>query len=310
MQAAIPGQLPASAPIAAAPIATAPNPADGIRTRDVEAELPWAALDADEDAVDPAEDDDPYTFWPASGDGLGGLPTPRYMPRPERPQWPTRDDAAVAPSPIAAQYASTPEPTPYAAGGFAAPGAYVPPLPAGGTPAGPAAPARAWAGHGADGRLPAVEPTREAVPAKRRDADSPARLAEFVGWLSVAGAAFASVGFLLPWGQVMIGSSGVGYFDRWGLAGPAHVVVVVGLLALLALGLARTDVPVRIRTGIGGLGLGALVLGLVWPYVVGPLGSGPGAQIVGIGALALIVSGLLAIVVDRGDRPGEVDRSA
>lgn len=211
----------------------------------------------------------------------------------------TADPWYAAPAPVA----------PYAPDRYVAPGAYVPPPPASAIPAGPPAPARAWAGQPADDRLPAVDPVRGTRRSAASDADAPARLAEFVGWLSVAGAAFASVGFLLPWGQVMIGSTGVGYFDRWGLAGPAHVVVVVGLLALLAIGLARIDVPMRIRTGIGGLGLGALVLGLVWPYVLGPLGSGPGAQIVGVGAMALVVSGLLAIVVDRGDHH-EVDRSA
>ena len=55
----------------------------------------------------------------------------------------------------------------------------------------------------------------------------------------------------------MIGSSGVGYFDRWGLAGPAHVLLVVGLLVVLALALVRNQIPVWIadrldRSGTGG----------------------------------------------------------
>jgi hypothetical protein len=139
-----------------------------------------------------------------------------------------------------------------------------------------------------------------------RAAERRARFAEFVGWLSVAGAAFAAVGFLLPWGMVMIGSGGVGYFDRWGLAGPAHFLVVLGLLATLALAFVTNPVPVWIRTGILGLGLGALLFGIVWPYLIGPLGSGPGVLIVAVGAAALAVAGILALV---GDRHAEVDRA-
>ena len=97
----------------------------------------------------------------------------------------------------------------------------------------------------------------------------------------------------------MIGGSGVDYFDRWGLAGPAHVVVVAGLLTILALTLVDNPVPVWIRTGLAGLGLGALLFGLVWPYLIGPLGSGPGVPIVAVGSIGLAASGILALVVDR-----------
>ena len=44
----------------------------------------------------------------------------------------------------------------------------------------------------------------------------------------------------------------------------------------------------------------ALLLGLVWPYLtLSALGMGPGALIAGIGAAALVVSGILALVIDR-----------
>ena len=43
-----------------------------------------------------------------------------------------------------------------------------------------------------------------------------------------------------------------------------------------------------------------LLLGLVWPYLtLSALGMGPGALIAGIGAAALVVSGILALVIDR-----------
>jgi hypothetical protein len=135
--------------------------------------------------------------------------------------------------------------------------------------------------------------------------DRQARFAEFVGWLSVAGAAFAAVGFLLPWGLVVIGSSGVGYFDRWGLSGPGHLIVALAMLAILGLALVKNIIPVWIRTGLIGLGGGAYLLGLVWPYVFALPGTGPGAVIAAIGAVALTVAGLLALITDRHAR---VDR--
>jgi predicted membrane-bound spermidine synthase len=79
------------------------------------------------------------------------------------------------------------------------------------------------------------------------------------------------------------------------------------VLGNLGLALLENRVPVWLRTGVAGLGLGALLLGLVWPYITLPaLGTGPGAIIAGIGAAALVVSGLLALVTDRHakvDRP-------
>jgi hypothetical protein len=295
----------------------------GSAARDLDEELPWAtstthgtgvAFDHgalgepdDEDVDDPdgVEDRDaadegsghargtngsPPNGGPAwAGLGLTGSPTPAYMPRPGLGGPP-----AAAPA-------------------FAGPGAYVPPVPVTVVPAGPPAPARAWAGHGpdvvdrVDAAAPAVDTHGNAAAATSEQADRRARLAEFVGWLSVAGAAFSAVGFLLPWGLVVIGSNDVGYFGRWGIAGPWHVAVTVGVLIVLALALIKNDVPVWIRTGLAGLGLGALILGLVWPYLLWPpMGTGPGAVIAAIGATALTVSGMLALIADRhaeGQRP-------
>ena len=95
--------------------------------------------------------------------------------------------------------------------------AYVPPPPVrASVPS--LAPARAWA---VARRCPVSCPVPTSRPGLGLSStlppwpDGPARLAEFTGWLSVAGAALAAVGFLLPWGVVMIGSTGAGYFDRW-----------------------------------------------------------------------------------------------
>jgi len=275
--------------------------------RDLDAELPWASASIDVDggarddvALDDADGLDGLDdgvdssleptdaasstggpAWAVGGSATSGGPTPSYMPRP-------------------AFLAAPPEPA------FAGPGAYVPPAPVATVPAGPPAPARAWAGHAPErnGRSDVSETDRSAA-APDRTIDG-ARLVEFVGWLSVAGGAFSAVGFLLPWGLVVIGSSGTEYFDRWGLAGPAHIFVALAVLAVLALGLIRNDIPAWIRTGLAGLGLGALLLGLVWPYMLGPLGTGPGSLIVMVGAAALAVSGVLALIADRH---AGVDRS-
>jgi hypothetical protein len=104
----------------------------------------------------------------------------------------------------------------------------------------------------------------------------------------------------------MIGASGSQYFDRWGLAGPGHIVVVVGILAVLALSIVRNPIPTWIRTGIAGLAVGSLLLGLTWPYLLGPLDAAPGVLIDAIGAIALIGSGVLALVTDRH---AEVDKA-
>jgi hypothetical protein len=275
--------------------------------RDLEAELPWAASTthgatqhvdgANRTDIDDPDDDDGAFLdggdassvtagpaWAVGGVGLTGSRTPSYMPRPA-------SGAGVAPSPS-----------------FAGPGAYVPPLPVTVVPAGPPAPARAWAGHGPEAASPQVA---AAAPSGAAASDAPAadrrlRFAEFVGWLSVAGAAFAAVGFLLPWGLVVIGSSGIGYFDRWGLSGPGHVIIALGMLAVLALALIRNDIPVWMRTGLVGLGFGAYLLGLVWPYIFALPGTGPGAVIAAIGAVALTVAGLLALITERH---AAIDRS-
>lgn len=288
-------------------------PAHRPPTRDPAAELPWAASitqgtgDAGigHDGEAHPEDDVEAAFmaapdgasatagpaWAVGTAGLGATRTPAYMPRPAYPVAPVAPVAPVSPVPDQA---------------FAGPGAYVPPMPVASIPAGPPAPAREWAGHPpTDERRPDAAAATSAA-GSASAADRQARFAEFVGWLSVAGAAFGAVGFLLPWGMVVIGSAGVGYFDRWGLSGPGHLIVAFAMLAVLAMTLIKNPIPVWIRTGLLGLGAGAYLLGLVWPYVFALPGTGPGAVIAAIGAVALTVAGLLALIMDRhwrADRP-------
>jgi hypothetical protein len=93
----------------------------------------------------------------------------------------------------------------------------------------------------------------------------------------------------------VIGSAHTGgYFDTWGLASPTHVIVLAGLLVVLGLGVVRTPVPVWIRTGVLGLAAGGLLVGLAWPYIVGPLGADVGVIIMLVGGIALGLGGVLA----------------
>jgi hypothetical protein len=203
--------------------------------------------------------------------------------------WPP-DQAPPVPTPDVARPSAPPPFVPATAG------AYVPPT-VHAEPAGPPAPARSWAGQ------PATDPDPEKTGTSRSsmagDLLDAARVTEFVGWLAVAGSAMAAVGFLLPWGVSVIGATGVGYFDRWGLAGPFHLFVFASLLALLGLSLLRNPIPLWLRVGVLGLGLGALLLGLTWPYLVGLSGTGPGAMVVAVGALILGAAGVIALASDR-----------
>ena len=75
--------------------------------------------------------------------------------------------------------------------------------------------------------------------------------------------------------MVVIGSAGVGYFDAGAWPGratssspsacwPSSVWLVIENVS-----------PVWIRTGLVGLGLGAYLMGLVWPYILALPGTGP-----------------------------------
>jgi predicted membrane-bound spermidine synthase len=61
----------------------------------------------------------------------------------------------------------------------------------------------------------------------------------------------------------------------------------------------RDRVPIGLGVGVPGLGLGALLVGLVWPYLFGPLGAQLGAIAVALGAVMLVVAGIAALIVDR-----------
>jgi hypothetical protein len=127
---------------------------------------------------------------------------------------------------------------------------------------------------------------------------------DLAGWLVAAGAATAALGFVLPWSVAVIGARGYGgYLDGWGLASPTHVIALAVVLLTLGLGVVKTTVPTWLRTGVLGLALGGLLIGLTWPYAIGPLGADIGAMLATLGALALAIGGGLSIWSDRHAGP-------
>jgi hypothetical protein len=128
----------------------------------------------------------------------------------------------------------------------------------------------------------------------------PERFVEIAGWFVVVGSTMALLGFLLPWSRVVIGASTIGgYFDGWGLASPTHLLVFVSLLGVLALALRRGPLSPWISSGILGLVFGGLLLGLAWPYLIGPLGSDVGLTMTALGAVALLIGGVVTLWATR-----------
>jgi VIT1/CCC1 family predicted Fe2+/Mn2+ transporter len=63
----------------------------------------------------------------------------------------------------------------------------------------------------------------------------------------------------------------------------------------------RSRVPAWLASGVVGLVSGALLIGLVWPYVIGPLGAEVGVLAVALGGVALLFGGLLTSWASRHD---------
>ena len=173
------------------------------------------------------------------------------------------------------------------------PGAYLPPGLAMSTATAGAA-GRASVTLGGGGHGGSVDATATARLGTLPTIDAP-RLVDVAGWFVVVGSALAVLGLLLPWSVVVIGARGVGgYLDDWGMASPTHILVLLVLLVVLALGVVRTAVPAWLRTGVLGLGVGGLLIGLVWPYLIGPLGADIGVLVTTLGGCALVIGGVVA----------------
>ena len=148
----------------------------------------------------------------------------------------------------------------------------------------------------------AAAPAKAAKPSYRwlESIPEPEGFVEIAGWFVVVGSTMSLLGFLLPWSRVVIGASTIGgYFDGWGLASPTHLLVFVGLLGVLALALRRGPLSPWISSGILGLVFGGLLLGLAWPYLIGPLGSDVGLTMTALGAVALLIGGVVTLWATR-----------
>jgi hypothetical protein len=244
------------------------------------------------------------------------------QPDPVEPAWdePATDVAPVAqvasPWSAAAAAAGAESPRPPSAGGYVPPAVEpeLPPAPqAAEPPPPPAVPEltepppvpirpRAWdpvAAAAGDGAAPAVPATPGRVGGIAMPRIDRERVEETADVLMLVGSFGLVLSFLAPWAAVVIGSRGSAYMDTWGLAGPGHIALFLLALGVLALAALQNPIGRWLRTGVAGVALGAFVLGLAWPYVVGPLGAGPGALLAWVSGLVLFVAGIVSLLVLR-----------
>jgi hypothetical protein len=125
------------------------------------------------------------------------------------------------------------------------------------------------------------------------------RIEETADAIMLVGSFGLVLSFLAPWADIVIGSRGRGYMDTWGLAGSGHIALFLLALGVLALAVLENPIGRWLRTGVAGVALGGFVLGLAWPYVVGPLGAGPGALLAWVSGLVLFVAGIVSLLVLR-----------
>ena len=122
----------------------------------------------------------------------------------------------------------------------------------------------------------------------------------------VAGATVAAVGFLLPWANVLAGAGLIGgYFTQWGLAGPGHWIVLVGL-AVLAIAAGSGPRTASWPVGLAGVAAATLLVGLTWPYLFGVLGRSVGVWVVLVGAVVLLLGSALDRLARHDSEPPAV----
>lgn len=130
--------------------------------------------------------------------------------------------------------------------------------------------------------------------------DTPDTLA---AWLVAIGGGIATIGFFLPWAPQVLGSAGFGsYFDAWGFGTIAHLPVFLAALGTTLLSILSNRVAGWLRHGVLGLAVGGFVLGISWPYLVGGFGGQIGAFAEGVGAILLLIGGVLGAAPSRGSR--------
>ncbi len=134
---------------------------------------------------------------------------------------------------------------------------------------------------------------------------------ELPGRTIALGSAIAALGFLLPWAEIVIGSASIGSFlDQWGLAAPGSALLLLALIVVSALAVLRERTEVKVGTSTAAIILGALLVGIAFPYLMGPFREAIGVYVTLAGALILIAGGLLARAAPRHDpEPAQPSRA-
>ncbi|HSK53265.1 MAG TPA: hypothetical protein VLA44_10950 [Clostridia bacterium] len=125
-----------------------------------------------------------------------------------------------------------------------------------------------------------------------------ARIGDAADVLVLVGAMGTVIAMLVPW--VPLGRSGIGaWTDAWGVAMPGHFIVFLLACGALALATLPNAIGPWLRTGIVGLMLGSLVLGLVWRSAFGAGGGGFGVPLTFVSGAVLAIGGLISTLVNR-----------
>jgi hypothetical protein len=126
---------------------------------------------------------------------------------------------------------------------------------------------------------------------------------ELQGWLVALGGGCGVLGFLLPWRSSLQGGFS-GYFDSWGLGISANLPIFVLVLVVAALAVLPNRIASWVRTGVCGMVVGGIELGLVWLY----LGGGAaeiGAILGAVGGILMVAGGILGVAPERRGRSPE-----
>ncbi len=189
------------------------------------------------------------------------------------------------------------------------PGAYLPPSssfpPAGGTLAAGAARLPATAAPAARASVTPATPPAPPAPGRASIlADLPFDAPdELEGWLVALGGGIGALSFLLPW-RASFRSGLEGYFDSWGLGVGAHLPIFAAILVVAVLAVLPNRIATWVRTGVCGMVVGGILLGLVWLY----LGGGAteiGAILGAVGGVLMVAGGVLGVAPERRSRSAE-----
>jgi hypothetical protein len=145
------------------------------------------------------------------------------------------------------------------------------------------------------GAPPAPDPTPSAAAAPTAAIVAPPTAA--AGWLVVAGGAIAGISFLLPWADSVLGSGSLddSYVGHWGLAHAPNILLMLGAFGIAYLAVAPIKRLAWLRMGALPIVAGGLLLGVTWPYVLGPYGPRLGMWLTILGAGLLMVGGFVAL---------------